>query len=482
MCMDETGDIIGTAGVDGQVLVHTLSTSESIGHNFKRPMRTIALEPGYATKASKAYVCGGMAGEVVLQSQGWLGNFGMGLVSGRSNLIINRGEESDGPIWLTRWRGDRIAWANDTGIKLYDCTTQMQFAHIDRPPESPRADLFKCTLCWQDDVTLLVGWADAITIVRVRPRPGSISTSMGALGGGHGNIPPLIADVQAVLKVDCMIAGVVPHPLPVSELEKGQEGKSIVASSSSRNSIASRTHTFTPMSCFLVLSYIPPDSTFEDEAIADRDQQKRKAANPPELMLISRSGNELGGDVLPMRGHEIFGCNDYVLAEVDRPLAVPEHVRTPQVGGLGTSGGVGAAEGRFYLVLSPKGIVIVRARDRRDHVDWLVEKYRYDDALKEIEAMERDGWTGLDRDGVGKKYLDWLFDCEEWEVAAKACPPILGNSAKAWEEWIFLFAQKLQLQVSRIGEVTTQEYSGSFRQSRLMSRSPHLNLASSAMG
>ena len=457
--MDETGDIVGTAGVDGQVLVHTLSTNESIGHNFKRPMRTIALEPDYATKASKAYVCGGMAGEVVLQSQGWLGSFGMGLVGGRSSLVINRGEESDGPIWLTRWRGDRIAWANDTGIKLYDCASQMRFAHIDRPPESPRADLFKCTLCWQDDVTLLVGWADAITIIRLRPRPGSVSSSMGGLGGGHGNLPPLIAEVQAVLKVDCMIAGVVPHPLPVSEQEKGQDGKLIIASSSSRNSLASVTHTPTPMSCFLVLSYIPPDAAFEDEAIADRDQQKRKTANPPELMLISRSGNELGGDVLPMRGYEIFGCNDYVLAEVDRPLTVPEHVQTPQVGGLGTSGGVGAAEGRFYLVLSPKGIVVVRARDRRDHVDWLVEKCRYEEALKEIEAMERDGWTGLDRDGVGNKYLDWLFDCEEWEMAAKACPAILGNNAKAWEEWIFLFAQKLQLQVSRVEVVTTQVYS-----------------------
>ena len=47
---------------------------------------------------------------------------------------------------------------------------------------------------------------------------------------------------------------------------------------------------------------MPPDSAFEDEAIADRDQQKRKAANPSELMLISRIGNELGGDVLPIRG------------------------------------------------------------------------------------------------------------------------------------------------------------------------------------
>ena len=112
----------------------------------------------------------------------------------------------------------------------------------------------------------------------------------------------------------------------------------------------------------------------------------------------------------------------------------------------------------------------------------MVEKCRYEGALKEIEVMERYCWTGLDRDGVRKKYLDWLFDCEEWEVAAKACPAILGNNAKAWEDWIFLFAQKPQLQVSRVEVVTTQEHSGFFRQSRLMFRSCRHNLASHAMG
>jgi len=56
MCMDETGDIIGTAGVDGQVLVHCLSTSKPIGHNFKWPMQSITLEPDYVTKTSKTYV------------------------------------------------------------------------------------------------------------------------------------------------------------------------------------------------------------------------------------------------------------------------------------------------------------------------------------------------------------------------------------------------------------------------------------------
>ena len=65
--------------------------------------------------------------------------------------------------------------------------------------------------------------------------------------------------------------------------------------------------------------------------------------------------------------------------------------------------------------------------------------------------MAGPGLTGLDQDGVGKKYLDWLFEYnKEWEVASKALLTILGNNASAWEEWTFLFAQRLQLQVSRV--------------------------------
>jgi vacuolar protein sorting-associated protein 41 len=43
------------------------------------------------------------------------------------------------------------------------------------------------------------------------------------------------------------------------------------------------------------------------------------------------------------------------------------------------------------VVMSPNDLVLVKPRDRRDHVMWLVERRRYEEALDEVESFEADG-------------------------------------------------------------------------------------------
>jgi len=73
-------------------------------------MHAVALEPGFNKNASRRFVCGGMAGNLIMQEKGWLGY---------KEQVIHSGE---GPIWAIEWRGDLIAWANDlvryTGLYL----------------------------------------------------------------------------------------------------------------------------------------------------------------------------------------------------------------------------------------------------------------------------------------------------------------------------------------------------------------------------
>lgn len=85
----------------GQVVVHSLTTSEAYGFDMKRPMRTLALEPNFAKRGTRAFICGGMAGNLVMREKGWLGH---------KETVLHSGE---GPIWQVRWRGRLIAWAND---------------------------------------------------------------------------------------------------------------------------------------------------------------------------------------------------------------------------------------------------------------------------------------------------------------------------------------------------------------------------------
>ena len=85
----------------GQVVVHSLSTPESDSFDMKRPMRTVALEPNFSKRTTRAIVCGGLAGTLILREKGWFGH---------KETILHTGE---GPIWQVRWQGRLIAWAND---------------------------------------------------------------------------------------------------------------------------------------------------------------------------------------------------------------------------------------------------------------------------------------------------------------------------------------------------------------------------------
>jgi hypothetical protein len=115
--LDEENDFVATSSVEGQlfhhqpdsgqadslgrVVIRSLTSTEKYAFDYKRPMHAVALEPGFNKNASRRFVCGGMAGNLIMQEKGWLGY---------KEQVIHSGE---GPIWAIEWRGDLIAWAND---------------------------------------------------------------------------------------------------------------------------------------------------------------------------------------------------------------------------------------------------------------------------------------------------------------------------------------------------------------------------------
>jgi vacuolar protein sorting-associated protein 41 len=298
---------------------------------MKRQLRAIALDPQFAKRGTRAFVCGGMAGTLVMHEKGWLGH--------KESLL----HSNEGTIWSIGWKGNLIAWANDLGVKIYDTYSQQRITYIERPPNSPRADLFKCTLHWEDETTLLIAWADHIKLARIRTRP---APKMAIAPG----TPNLTVEIAAHFQVDCMISGIVPY--------------------------------FNPLGSFLFLAYIAPD-TFENEATQDLAEQRRKAAHRPELRIITRAGEELSADALSLNNYHQFGCNDY-------------HIKSIALDG----------KDPFFVVVSPKNIVLVRPRDAVDHVEWLVEHQKYEEALAAVEKIGTG--RGLDVAAIGKKYIEHL--------------------------------------------------------------------------
>ena len=74
---------------------------------MKQPMMAIAMEPNFAKHGTRAFVCGGLSGALVMQEKGWLGH---------KETTLHVGED---PIWQVCWRGRLIAWANDLVIYLF---------------------------------------------------------------------------------------------------------------------------------------------------------------------------------------------------------------------------------------------------------------------------------------------------------------------------------------------------------------------------
>ncbi|KAG2745276.1 vacuolar protein sorting-associated protein 41 [Suillus brevipes Sb2] len=358
---DGTADFVGTASIDGQVVIQSLSTHESYMFDMKRPIRTVGLESNFAKKSTRSFVCGGMAGTLVLREKGWLGH---------TETVLHSGE---GPVWHVRWRERLIAWANDLGVKIYDTQSQMRITFIERPNDSPH------------DTALLIGWADYIKIAQIRERPYTATAS------GSSNQPPFIVEITAAFQLDCMISGILSNSL---SMPRSQDGSSVQD---------------TTPSSFLILAYQAPD-TYGDEMTEDRE--------------------ELSSDALGVTNYQAWSCNDYVMAEVD---------------GSNPSG-------RCHVVSSPKDIVIVRPRDRKDHILWLVDHQRYDEALEEAEKLAEDE-RSADGDqseispiAIGERYIRHLVAEGNFVKAASLCLAVCNTDVERWEIWIFVFAQSKQLQ------------------------------------
>jgi len=173
--------------------------------------------------------------------------------------------------------------------------------------------------------------------------------------------PSLTVEITAILQLDDMISGISQHP------DMNLKG------SPSR---------------FLILAYTPTDEYLDvDQRVEDRTKQARKQAERPELRVLTRSGEELSNDMISVDGYAQFGCNDYSLVDIRNQ------------------------EG-CYVVLSPRDLVLVQPRDARDHVAWLLERERFEEALTELDILETEEGTdkgdGPSASVIGQQYIEHL--------------------------------------------------------------------------
>ncbi|KAF3455143.1 hypothetical protein FNV43_RR05591 [Rhamnella rubrinervis] len=381
LSFDIEGEYIGSCSDDGSVVINSLFTDEKMKFEYHRPMKAIALDPDYAKKSSRRFVAGGLAGHLYFNSKKWLGF---------RDQVLHSGE---GPIHAVKWRTSLVAWANDAGVKVYDAANDQRITFIERPRGSPRPELLRPHLVWQDDTLLVIGWGTSVKIASIR-------TNQHKAGNGmYMNVPMSSlnqVDIVASFQTSYFISGIAPF------------GDSLV-----------------------VLAYIPGEEDGEKD-FSSSIPSRQGNAQRPEVRIVSWNNDELSTDALPVHGFEHYKAKDYSLAHA------------PFSGSSYAGGQWAEGDEPLYYIVSPKDAVIAKPRDAEDHISWLLQHGWHEKALAAVEAGQ--GRSEL-LDEVGSRYLDHLIVERKYAEAASLCPKLLRGSASAWERWVFHFAHLRQLPV-----------------------------------
>lgn len=145
---------------------------------------------------------------------------------------------------------------------------------------------------------------------------------------------------------------------------------------------------------------------------------------------------DLSSDTLPIEGYERYKPTDYRLHAM-------------------------GSESLYYIV-SPKDIVVATPRDLDDHISWLLERHRYEqaytDAARNPEQLKCVvAWMFLvfsyfavcrkhSLVEIGEALLLYLLQEKNDPAGCAAnCPRVLGANAALWEKWIYRFVKKLQV-------------------------------------
>uniref|UniRef100_A0A8C2CTA2 VPS41 subunit of HOPS complex n=1 Tax=Cyprinus carpio TaxID=7962 RepID=A0A8C2CTA2_CYPCA len=137
------------------------------------------------------------------------------------------------------------------------------------------------------------------------------------------------------------------------------------------------------------------------------------------IQPLAEGCEEISSDALTVRNFQENQCRDYRL----------EHSE---------------GESLFYII-SPKDIVVAKERDQDDHIDWLLEKKKYEEALMAAEIS----FKNIKRhDKIGMAYINHLVERGDYDAAARKCQKVLGKNMDLWENEVYRFKTIGQLKVS----------------------------------
>jgi hypothetical protein len=256
--------------------VPTLTLAEAKVHRVNYPTSfgvptCLALDPAYVQKRETALLVSFDDGRIVLSKRGWL------LQRREDKFLPYAGPVGDKDfhgIEALVWRGSLMAFADCSGVRLYDTETLKPIAHVDRPSGArpslyPTVSRIRPSLCFETSDSLLVAWGDCLMTLTIRETTthAQPSTTPVVVGTHVTTTSPAVVRSRKVSctmawTLDCIVCGVAPFD----------------------------------ESHVVVLGLVPPVDDFGEPVV---DTQAVK--NDVELQVVSRlTGMVVSSDLLPL--------------------------------------------------------------------------------------------------------------------------------------------------------------------------------------
>ncbi|KRX47109.1 Vacuolar protein sorting-associated protein 41 -like protein [Trichinella murrelli] len=395
--IDRTGEHLASCSNDGKAVIYGLfSQEQSRCVALDRPVRSIAIDPNFArTGSGQQFVTGDRV--LILHERS--------IFARNKQQLLFVGKERDGYIHRISWQDSMIAFANETGVLVFDNRAKVLITQVLRRHELTwRCELLPAHIQWFDSSSFMIAWANTLTICAIRDS--SVVSS---------EFPNKLVEVRFMWEFpDHFISGVsyTPCLLPHSQSRTGMRGNV----------------KFLPRWQELILFTLSMANSSNPMNFGDCELFQRAAElelerpQYPRVVLVEtvnfQEFSVFSEDIIEMKDSEMLSCHQYHFS--------------------------GLPGDQLYYLLGTKDLIQMRRFSEDDHVGWLLNKGRFRKALDYAKEHE----TNLTKYSsllVGRQYLEHLLVKGRFENAAQICITVCGRRKDLWEYYVTRFEQVNQL-------------------------------------
>ncbi|CAD5234678.1 unnamed protein product [Bursaphelenchus xylophilus] len=390
VAFDTQGSYLISCSNDSTVSIQGIGSSE---HNEVLKVcpaaKSVALSEDFCKRGSgQKFVSGGQM--LIMYEKGFLGKY--------KGLTLFQGLDRDGFISCCSWRGSLLAFTNDTGTRVYDCTLKrmislVQPSHLHETFFSSR---FLPRHCWIDPVTLVIAWGSTVTICKVTSQSNE-----------KNGLSMKKVEIQFMWSIpDVFISGVsftVADP----------------ATSSSRT-----------WEEIVVFGLTIDNAENEDDSEMVDDSMSVISDVSNITALATLACKKTNAQLLLMKP---LDSSSYIVIADDK-----WKMRNSDLRFLNKFSLVALPSDSMYFLLGPRELIEASPFSTDDRVDWFLENKYYAEALecalKDKEALQRHSVSD-----IGRLLIRDLIEQGMFSRAAKILPQICDREKMEWEYYVTEF-------------------------------------------